>query len=69
MRLKTYAKRVWNIIKNNGISDKKKFLGINLCDKKTPDNYRTTKVDKKKDQLHERLDLVVYIVAFIVLHQ
>ncbi len=47
-------------MRNDGISNKKKFLDINLHIKKALNDYRTIKVDKKKNQLYEWLDLVSY---------
>ncbi|CAG8592081.1 1249_t:CDS:2 [Ambispora gerdemannii] len=49
------AKRVWNMVRNDGTPDEK-FLGI-------------TPREKKKEQLRERLGIIAYIVAFIVLHR
>jgi len=40
-------------MRNDGISNKKKFLDINLHIKKALNDYRTIKVDKKKNQLYE----------------
>jgi len=58
------------MVKNNGTFNKKKFLGIDLIIKKTPNNYYiANNVDKKKEQLSNRLCLVSYIVAFIELHR
>ncbi len=41
------------MVKNNDTFNKKKFLDINLHGKKVLDNYKITKVDKKKDQLYK----------------
>ena len=57
------------MVRNDNIPDKKKFLGIDLSIKKAPDNYKANNVDKKKEQLSNRLCLVSYIVAFIELHR
>jgi hypothetical protein len=70
LRPETWTKRVWNMVRNDSTPDKKKFLGINLSIKKTPNNYYiANNVDKKKEQLSKRLCLVSYIVAFILLHR
>ena len=69
LRSDTWAKRVWNMVRNDGTPDEKKFLGIDLSIKKAPDNYKANNVDKKKEQLSNRLCLVSYIVAFIELHR
>jgi len=34
----TWAKRVWNIVRNDGIPDDKKYLGITPCDIRIPDD-------------------------------
>ncbi|RGB22795.1 hypothetical protein C1646_775514 [Rhizophagus diaphanus] len=51
---------------SNGLGE---LSRIDLSIKKAPDCYISTKVDKKKDQLRDRLYLVSYIVAFIELHR
>ena len=57
------------MVRNDNIPNEKKFLGIDLSIKKAPDNYKANNVDKKKEQLSNRLCLVSYIVAFIELHR
>ena len=57
------------MVRNDGTPDEKKFLGIDLSIKKAPDNYIANNIDKKKEQLSNRLCLVSYIVAFIELHR
>ena len=57
------------MVRNDNIPDEKKFLEIDLSIKKAPDNYKANNVDKKKEQLSNRLCLVSYIVAFIELHR
>src|SRR6266498_5304357 len=69
LRPETWAKRVWNMVRNDGTPNDKKYLGIDLSIKKAPDNYKANNVDKKKEQLSNRLCLVSYIVAFIELHR
>ncbi|RIA79516.1 hypothetical protein C1645_840506 [Glomus cerebriforme] len=68
LRPETWVKQVWNMVRNDGTPDEKKFLGIDLSIKKAPDNYISNNVDKKKEQLSNRLCLISYIVAFIELH-
>ncbi|PKY58493.1 hypothetical protein RhiirA4_480461 [Rhizophagus irregularis] len=110
LRPETWAKRVWNMVRNDGTPDKKKFLGITPCKIRVPDdryidyiwdpsylltgiNYgdriqakdmpayyqnlpilydhysSQSWVEKKREQLWERLNNVAYIVAFIELHR
>ena len=57
------------MVRNDVTLNKKKFLSINLCDKKASDNYRITKVNKKKEQLNNQLCLISYIVIFIELYR
>ncbi|CAG8767708.1 20690_t:CDS:1 [Dentiscutata erythropus] len=95
LRPETWAKRVWNMVGNDGTPNEKKFLGITPRDIRIPDDRYVWYIDrkilakdvpayhqnglydhytpykwaeKKKDQLRERLGLVSYIFAFIVLH-
>ena len=49
LRPKIWIKRVWNIVRNDSISNEKKFLDINLYNKKALDDYKTIKINKKKD--------------------
>ena len=56
------------MVRNDNTPDEKKFLEIDLSIKKAPDDYIANNVDKKKEQLSNRLCLVSYIVAFIELH-
>src|SRR5205814_8466067 len=52
LRSETWAKRVWNRVRNDGTPAEGKFLGIDLSIKKTPNNYYiANNVDKKKEQL------------------
>ncbi|PKC55900.1 hypothetical protein RhiirA1_474837 [Rhizophagus irregularis] len=110
LRPETWAKQVWNMVRNDGSPDKKKFLGITPCKIRVPDdryidyiwdpsyllagiNYgdriqakdmpayyqnlpilydhysSQSWVEKKREQLWERLNNVAYIVAFIELHR
>ncbi|POG75737.1 hypothetical protein GLOIN_2v1838491 [Rhizophagus irregularis DAOM 181602=DAOM 197198] len=38
LRPETWAKRVWNMVRNDGTPDKKKFLGITPCKIRVPDD-------------------------------
>ena len=69
MRPETWVKRVWNMVRNDGSPNEMKFLGIDLSIKKAPNDYIANNIDKKKEQLSNRLCLVSYIVAFIELHR
>ena len=57
------------MVRNDGTPNEKKFIGIDFSIKKAPDNYIANNVDKKKEQLSNRLCFVSYIVAFIELHR
>ncbi|CAG8836820.1 25642_t:CDS:2 [Gigaspora margarita] len=90
-----YLYEVWNMVRNDGTPDKKKFLGITSHDIKIPDDryvdYFGQKIqakdvpahyqkfpilfdhytpyrwlEKKKEQLWKRLDLVSYIFALAI---
>src|SRR6266498_3217016 len=95
-----WVKQVWNMVRNDGTPDDKKYLGIILWKIKNPytrqqHDLRSAKIiaminkgynypslgeykeyylpdnwiERKKDQLWERLNNVAYIVAFIELHR
>ena len=38
LRPETWAKRVWNMVRNDGTPNKKKFLGITPCKIRVPDD-------------------------------
>ncbi|GBC13408.2 hypothetical protein GLOIN_2v1797679 [Rhizophagus irregularis DAOM 181602=DAOM 197198] len=78
----TWVQRVWNIVRNDGTPDRKRFLGELpsfqriIINPETQEEYAlrvvrpTTWIENKKHQLLNRLSIVAYIVAFIVvLHQ
>ncbi|RGB25227.1 hypothetical protein C1646_821155, partial [Rhizophagus diaphanus] len=39
LRPETWAKQVWNMVRNDGTPNEKKFIGIDFSIKKAPDNY------------------------------
>ncbi|CAG8539418.1 13673_t:CDS:2 [Cetraspora pellucida] len=47
LRPKTWAKLVWNIVRNDGTSDKKKFLGITSRDIRIPDDRYVWYINRK----------------------
>ncbi|CAG8846445.1 29071_t:CDS:2, partial [Gigaspora margarita] len=62
LRPETWAKRVWNMVRNDEYNypspgEYKEYY--------LPNNW----IERKKEQLNNRLSLVLYIVAFIGLHQ
>ncbi|CAG8813422.1 17118_t:CDS:1, partial [Gigaspora rosea] len=78
LRPETWAKRVWNMVRNDGTPDEKKFLGITPRSIRIPDDryvwtyvwYIDRKILAKDDhQNGERLGLVSYSCFYSITYK
>ncbi|CAG8826848.1 10238_t:CDS:2, partial [Dentiscutata erythropus] len=72
LRPETWAKRVWNMVGNDGTPNEKKFLGITPRDIRIPDDRYVWYIDRKilaKDVPHIIRMVYMIIILHTILHR